>query len=87
MYSSHDTDLYLLQEARVQRSQQRWDSVHQRLEQEEKENQQQAEKVLNAKVNRIEHFQKLEEQGQARKDLRIQVTDQHLAMYRSQVLP
>ncbi|KAK3098099.1 hypothetical protein FSP39_016088 [Pinctada imbricata] len=75
------------QEAKEKRSQQRWDSVHQRLEQEEKENQQQAEKVLNAKLRRAEHFQKLEQQGQANKDLRIKVTDQHLAMYRSQVLP
>ena len=76
-----------LQEARVQRSQQRWDGVHSRLQQEEAENQALGERVRNAKINRIEHFQKLEEEGQQRKDVRIKVTDQHLALYRSQVLP
>ncbi|XP_022289084.2 uncharacterized protein LOC111101086 isoform X2 [Crassostrea virginica] len=74
-------------EARVQRSQQRWDGVHSRLQQEEAENQALGERVRNAKINRIEHFQKLEEEGQQRKDVRIKVTDQHLALYRSQVLP
>ncbi|XP_048769410.2 trichohyalin-like isoform X2 [Ostrea edulis] len=72
---------------RIQRSQQRWDNVHSRLQQEEAENQVQGERVRNAKINRIEHFQKLEEEGQQRKDIRIKVSDQHLALLRSQVFP
>lgn len=75
------------QEARVQRSQQRWDGVHSRLQQEEAENQTQGERVRNAKINRIHHYQQLEEEGQQRKDVRIKVSDQHLALLRSQVLP
>lgn len=75
------------QEARVQRSQQRWDGVHSRLQQEEAENQALGERVRNAKINRIHHFQQLEEEGQQRKDVRIKVSDQHLALLRSQVLP
>lgn len=74
-------------EARVQRSQQRWDGVHSRLQQEEAENQALGERVRNAKINRIHHFQQLEEEGQQRKDVRIKVSDQHLALLRSQVLP
>lgn len=75
------------QEARIQRSQQRWDGVHSRLQQEEAENQTQGERVRNAKINRIHHYQQLEEEGQQRKDVRIKVSDQHLALLRSQVLP
>ena len=50
------------------------------------ESQIQADRVRGAKINRIHHFRHLEE-GQMRKDNRIGVTHQHLAMYRSQVLP
>ncbi|KAK7500063.1 hypothetical protein BaRGS_00008610 [Batillaria attramentaria] len=41
----------------------------------------------NAKLQRLNHFQRLEDAAQAKKDLRVAVTDQHLAMYRSQVFP
>ncbi|OWF44512.1 uncharacterized protein LOC110458274 [Mizuhopecten yessoensis] len=75
------------QQVRVQHSQKRWDEHQQRIQVEETQNRQQATQVLNAKVNRIEHFRTLEDEGQRRKDLRIGVTDQHLANYRSQVLP
>ncbi|XP_060072510.1 uncharacterized protein LOC132552362 [Ylistrum balloti] len=75
------------QQARIQNSQKRWDQHQQRLESEQVQFRQHASQVLNAKVNRIEHFRSLEEEGQRRKDLRIAVSDQHLANYRSQVLP
>ena len=51
------------------------------------ESQIQADRVRGAKINRIHNFRHLEEEGQMRKDNRIRVTHQHLAMYRSQVLP
>lgn len=41
----------------------------------------------NAKLQRIHHFQRLEDTAQAKKDIRVAVTDQHLALYRSQVFP
>lgn len=68
-------------------SQARWDQTQQRLDSEDVENNKVASQRREAKINRIGHFRKLEEEGQRKKDLRIGVTDQHLALYRSQVLP
>lgn len=65
------------------RSQERWDNVTRRLDQEEAENARRNLQHHNAKLNRIQHFQKLEEEGQQRKDVRIGVTDRHLSMFQS----
>ncbi|XP_033739504.1 golgin subfamily A member 6-like protein 1 [Pecten maximus] len=75
------------QQVRVQNSQKRWDEHQQRIQVEEIQNRQHHSQVLNAKLNRIEHFRNLENEGQQRKDLRLAVSEQHLANYRSQVLP
>ncbi|XP_069103634.1 uncharacterized protein [Argopecten irradians] len=75
------------QQVRVLNSQKRWDQHQQGMEVEEIQNRQHQSQVLNAKVNRIEHFRNLEEEGQRRKDLRVAVSEQHLANYRSQVFP
>lgn len=41
----------------------------------------------NAKIRRTNHFNQLEDQAQAKKDIRVAVTDKHLALYRSQIFP
>lgn len=79
--------LCYLQVAKEQNSQARWNAHQDRLNNEVVENQIQADRVRGAKINRIHHFSHLEEEAQMRKDNRIGVTHQHLAMYRSQVLP
>ncbi|XP_060597084.1 LOW QUALITY PROTEIN: uncharacterized protein LOC132751004 [Ruditapes philippinarum] len=70
-------------EVKAQRSQERWDNVTRRLDQEDAENARRNIQHHNAKLNRIQHFQKLEEEGQQRKDVRIGVTDRHLSMFQS----
>ncbi|KAL5010079.1 hypothetical protein ScPMuIL_012384 [Solemya velum] len=75
------------QQAKMQRSQNRWEEVPKKLDQEETQMKANLEKAQTAKLNRIEHYEKLEKVGQMRKDLRLNVTDGSMAMYRSQVLP
>ncbi|XP_052087168.1 uncharacterized protein LOC127724285 [Mytilus californianus] len=75
------------QEVKEKNSQARWDSHHQRLIYEDNQNHTEECRVRAAKINRIQHFRKLEEHGQMRKDARIGITNQHIAMYQSQVLP
>ncbi|XP_052286789.1 uncharacterized protein LOC127882276 isoform X1 [Dreissena polymorpha] len=70
-------------ELKAAKSQERWNSVHRRLDQEEAENSVRAQQHQHAKVQRIQHFQNLEEKGQRRKDVRIGVTDRHLSMFES----
>ncbi|XP_045195109.2 uncharacterized protein LOC123550788 isoform X3 [Mercenaria mercenaria] len=70
-------------EIKAQRSQERWDNVTRRLDQEEAENARRNIQHQDAKINRIQHFQKLEEEGQQRKDVRIGVTDRHLSMFQA----
>lgn len=41
----------------------------------------------NSKLNRVHHFHHLEDKTQAKKDLRLAVTEQHMALYRSQIFP
>ncbi len=55
----------------------------------EAEAQQMAQEIAkrNAKINRIEHFRALEDRAQAYKNLKVQVTDQNNAIWRSNVLP
>lgn len=72
-----------LQEVKIQRSQERWDHVNRRLDQEEAAQARRDQQHHNAKINRIQHFQNLEEVGQKRKDVRIEVTDRHLSMFHS----
>lgn len=70
-------------EIKAQRSQDRWDAVNRRLDQEEAENARRNKQHHDAKINRISHFQQLEEEGQQRKDVRIGVSDRHLSMFQS----
>ena len=79
--------LLILQEAKVIQSQQRWDQHQKQMVTEQVEGMKQYSQAHNAKITRIEHFRNLEAEGQRKKDLRIGVSDQKLAMYRSQVLP
>lgn len=72
-----------MQEIKAKRSQDRWDAVTRRLDQEEAEMSRRNKQHQDAKLNRIHHFQELEEAGQQRKDVRIGVTDRHLSMFQS----
>ena len=74
------------QEVKAQRSQERWDNVQKRLDSEEAETARKYQQFQDAKLNRIRHFQNLEEQGQQRKDMRVGVSDRHLSMFQSTVM-
>ena len=78
--------MIFLQEMKRQRSQDRWDAVQRRLDQEEAVADQRKEQLHNAKLHRINHFQQLEEEGQRLKDMRLGVTERHLSMFQSTVL-
>ncbi|CAH1799465.1 unnamed protein product [Owenia fusiformis] len=75
------------QVTKEQRSQIRSDQHTQRLNQEEAQNAAIDRQHQRAKVNRNRHFRQLESQGQKYKDDRLEVTDKHLALFRSTVLP
>ncbi|KAL3882965.1 hypothetical protein ACJMK2_029266 [Sinanodonta woodiana] len=54
---------------KMHHSQARWNAVHNRLDEEEADQKAKNQQYQNAKVMRIEHFHKLEEEGQRKKDL------------------
>ena len=74
------------QEVKAQRSQERWENVQKRLDSEEAETARKYQQFQDAKLNRIRHFENLEEQGQQRKDMRVGVSDRHLSMFQSTVM-
>lgn len=78
--------MLLFQEIKRQRSQERWENVQKRLDAEEVENARKTQQFQDAKLNRIRHFQNLEEQGQLGKDMRIGVSERHLSMFQSTVM-
>ena len=78
--------LLLFQEVKAQRSQERWENVQKRLDTEEAETARKYQQFQDAKLNRIRHFENLEEQGQQRKDMRVGVSDRHLSMFQSTVM-
>ncbi|XP_076444916.1 uncharacterized protein LOC143282915 isoform X2 [Babylonia areolata] len=75
------------EEIRRQNNIARHDAVTKQLNEEEARNNAINNQHRNAKLNRLNHFHSLEEKAQAHKDLRVAVTDQHLALYRSQIFP
>ncbi|KAL8575355.1 hypothetical protein ACOMHN_048648 [Nucella lapillus] len=75
------------EEIRQQNNQARHNAVTERLNEEEVKNNAISNQHRNAKLNRLHHFHTLEDQAQAKKDLRVAVTDQHMALYRSQIFP
>ena len=79
--------IYLHQEIRRQNCEVRHNAATAKLEEEEAKNKAQENQHRMAKLNRLNHFHTLEDQAQAKKDLRVAVTNQHVALYRSQIFP
>ena len=77
----------LHQEIRRQNCEVRHNAATAKLEEEEAKNKAQENQHRMAKLNRLNHFHTLEDQAQAKKDLRVAVTNQHVALYRSQIFP
>ncbi|XP_070190904.1 uncharacterized protein [Littorina saxatilis] len=72
---------------RRQNCEKRHDAVTVKLEDQDAKNQALDQQHRNAKMHRLQHFHKLEYESQAKKDLRIGVTEQHLSLCRSQIFP
>ena len=77
----------LLQVAKEQRANTRWDSINENLAEGARQQHSQDQQRRAATQARIQHFHHLEDEGQRQKEMNRHVKDQQLAIYRSQVLP
>ena len=87
---SHTVDVFercVFQEIRQQNCLARHNAATAKLEEEQAKNTAVENQHRNAKLNRLNRFHTLEDQAQAKKDLRVAVTEQHHALYLSQIFP
>lgn len=70
-------------EIKAQRSQKRWDQVQHKLDMEEAETARRNQQHQNAKLNRLHHFENLEERGQRRLNIGAVITDRNQSIFQS----